>query len=281
MTLHLISISELHKAIETIPTLPVVALKALEILEHADMDMEHLNKTISKDPVLAGRILSVANSPFYGLSGKVGGLNEAFIILGMDTICSIVLAAYLINNFSPQNGVNLDYYKLWRHALGTAAAAKIFAEHCGHGSTIASTAGLLHNIGKMLLDTLYPDAYTEVLRYQNKHECSLIKAERSILGLSHCDAGSALISMWHLPDAIAYTLKRYHHPDANNGEPLVDLVHVASITASNLAIGHSGDILIPQLNKRALQRLNLDSCIIQQHYDQIKKLAQESESLVN
>jgi len=271
---------EIKQAIIKAPSLPVVVIKALELLNNDDLNMSLLRKTIETDPVIAGRILSVANSSFYGMKFKVGNLNEAFMVLGIHTTRNIVLAAGAVGAFPPKTGHNLDLTSLWQHAAGTAVTSKILAKHTGHDAETALIAGLLHNIGRMTLDACLTNEYNKVIQYRDSEDCLLLEAEKVVLGVDHGSIGSLLVERWQLPDEIVETVKNFSQPNVKNKNPLVDLVHVANIVCRGLEIGDAGDSLIPPLEPLSMQRLGLSITDIENCLVEIDEAATASAALL-
>jgi HD-like signal output (HDOD) protein len=261
-------------AIEGMPSLPVALIGALDIINQEPFELSELIAMVSNDPILASRVLTVANSPFYGMVGEIASLREAFMVLGTHTIRSILLATAAMNSFPSQNMSNLDLIQLWKHSVGVAVAAKILASSTDINTDSALTSGLLFNIGKMLLDACFPDAYGQVISYRDEHDCLLVEAETAILGVDHSMAGALLAKHWRLPDSVVAPI-RYHYDCTKGGQhsPMVCLVYVADVISRGLEIGDSGDTLIPPLTENVLDVLNLNMANIEDTLPEISQLA--------
>lgn len=271
---------EIEQAITKAATLPVAVIKALELLASEEVELGVLRETIQTDPVIAGRVLSVANSSFYGMQGKVGNLTEAFMVLGTHTIRNIILVVGVAGAFPPKMGANLDLSALWKHAMGTAVTSEILAKQTGHDAETALMAGLLHGIGKMFLDACFASEYSKVIQYRDSEDCLLIEAEQAVLGVDHGGIGALLVERWHLPKEIVEAVKDRPRASAANENPLVDLVHVANIVCRGLEIGDAGDSLIPALEQSSMQRLGLDLSHIENSLADIEEAAAASASLL-
>lgn len=254
----MITAETIEQEVKNIPPLKQTVVEVMLELNQAEVDFDILEKKISRDPALAVRILAVANSPFYGFAGKIDNIKESCLVLGIHTAKNIVLAAGVINKFSAESANNLDITGLWHHSLATAAIAKVMATKSGVDPDSSFAAGLLHEIGKMVLDVYYPDDYKKVVDYAKEHDCLLHEAELSVLGFSHYDIGGRIIRHWKLPEEIAQAIENNCTDDIEKHTPMSDLIHVSNIVARGLNIGESGDSLIPALSEYALQNLGLD-----------------------
>lgn len=230
-----------------IPSLPAVVNDIIETLNDDDSNIESLTGKIMMDPALSARVLKIANSPFYGLSGKISSLKEACIVLGAYSIKNLAVAAGIVNNLK-KSGNALNFSKLWEHAVGTGVAAKIIAEKLGADHEIAFTAGLLHDVGKIVLDTNYPDEYKKVMEYRAKEDCFILEAEKETLGITHTEIGDITARHWKLPDLIVDVIKNHHTPSECNNSDMVGIVHLADVLCRALEIGYPGDNLIPTIH---------------------------------
>lgn len=250
---------DISKRAHDIPSLPSVVTDIIETLNDDDSNIESLTEKIMMDPALSARVLMIANSPFYGLSGKISSLKEACIVLGAYSIKNLAVAAGIVNNLKKSGNI-LNFTKLWEHSVGTGVAAKIIAEKLGFDHEIAFTAGLLHDVGKIVLDTNYPSEYKKVVEFRAKEDCFILEAEKATLGVTHSEIGEITARHWKLPDLIVDVIKNHHTPYDCNYPDMVGIVHLADILCRALEIGYPGDNLIPSIHpcvfERQLVRLN-------------------------
>ncbi|KAF0191819.1 MAG: metal dependent phosphohydrolase [Gammaproteobacteria bacterium] len=270
----------LEKGLREIPPLPVAVTAVMEVLNRKDVDFGELQKKIAQDPALAARILKVANSPFYGLGGEVSSLKEACVILGIHAVRNIVITAGVIGQFPADGGNHLNLIGLWQHAIGTGVAAKVLAPSTGVDQETAFTAGLLHDIGKMVLDVHFADRYGKVIEYRDANSCLLRDAETAVLGIDHCEIGGMIAHRWKLPEALALAIKGHHTPCSYPSVTLVALVHVADILCRGLELGDGGDTLIPMLAPDAVATLKMDIKNIGTYLSQIEALFGSSKALL-
>lgn len=253
----MITAETIEEEVKSLPPLKQTVVEVMLELNHNDVDFDVLEKKISKDPALAVRMLAVANSPFYGFAGKIDSIKEACLVLGIHTTRNIVLAAGVLDNFKPGCSTNIDIEGLWQHSLATAAIAKIIAQKIGADAEQAFSAGLLHDIGKMVLDVHYAEDYKHVVEYSHDNDCSLSDAEQAVLGFNHFDIGSRIITHWKLPEEIALAIEENSQFDTENNSCLGDLIHLANIMARGLGLGDSGDDSLPTLNEQTLKNIGI------------------------
>lgn len=253
----LLTLAQVDEAIKQLPALPTVVMEVLRVIDAGNAEMTVLDKLIGNDQGLATRILRVANSPFYGLSGQINSVKDACVLLGVHTLRHLTLAAGVIDQFPPNPGGAFDRLNLWRHAVGVGIAARVLAPHCRQDPDQAFTVGLLHDIGKLALDVCFPKQFAEVLRHRDNADCTLLAAETAVLGIDHSAVGARLGERWRLPAAICVAIGRHHTPDQEPPAPLADLVHVADLVCRGLEIGDGGDSQMPPFSTGAIERLGL------------------------
>lgn len=243
--------------VRQLPPLPALVLELLHSFGNEDIAIEELARKISQDQALVARALRVANSPYYGLQGKIGTIEEAIVVLGFHTVRMLVTAAGVIGRFPGPVQRWFDHQGFWQHSLGVALCAKSLAKATSENQEGAFTSGLLHDIGRLVLVTYFPEQYREVVECRRQHDMDLLEAEHALLGLDHAAVGAALMERWKLPLAIKQAVANHHDPDDVGGSLLVDLVHVANVMCHALDIGNSDDDVVPFLSGTAWSRLGI------------------------
>lgn len=267
-----LAIERVDAEIRQLPSLSLTVTEALALIDRGDTQAGQLEQVIGRDQALAARILRVANSPFYGFAGHIGSLRQACVILGMYAVRNIVVTAGVIARFPPTAAGRFDRLGLWRHAIGTGVAARVLAQHRGLDPDLAFTAGLLHDIGKLALDAVFPEAFGQVLAHRDKHDCLLRDAEAAVLGFDHTDVGARVARHWKLPTTITEAIAKHHSPDVGPASVIVDVVHLADVLARGLDIGDGGDNLIPRLSTGALGRLTLNFDDLDSYLPEIEEM---------
>lgn len=251
-------LENLDAKLRDIPPLPDAVQEAMAILDQPDVDLRLLERTLCKDPTLVTQVLRVANSPFYGLTRRISSIHDACLLLGIYTVRNVVLTAAVMARFPADGGNLIDRKTLWEHAMGTAVAAKVIATQCGFDHELAFTGGLLHDIGKWVLDGYFPEETVAILDYRNQHDCLMREAEIHVLGFDHNAVGAWVAHHWKLPTALQHAIEFHHTPDEGDDALIADIVHVADVLSRGLEIGNGGDTLIPALMPGAVERVRLD-----------------------
>ncbi|MDR2365871.1 MAG: HDOD domain-containing protein [Zoogloeaceae bacterium] len=248
----LLDAARLHEAIAALPGLPPLTSSLLASLAHADdLNFSVLARRIAADQGLALRILRLANSSFYGLSGQVESIDDAVVILGLQMLYAMVLNAAAARAISRPPCAGFAALDFWRHSVAVAVAARALAATCRKNPDIAFTHGLLHDIGQLLLASVFPEEYRQALLHAEEHTGIRLDGEHAVLGIDHAQAGAMLARQWGLPPELAAAIAQHHAPDSE----AADLLHLADILAHTLI---DDDSPIPPLSAAAWQRLALD-----------------------
>lgn len=217
-TLPALTLEEVLADIRQLPSLPAVVGELIRTLDNESAGIDQLAEGIAKDQSLAARALRVANSPFYGIQHKVSSIHDAIVILGFRAVGSLVMAASVTGYFTPPKGVPFDLGHFWRHGLGTALCARALARHAGLDTEAGFSAGLLHDIGVLMLLTTRPEHYARVLAHREEQDCHVPEAELAMLGFDHAQAGEALTSRWRFPADIVRAVALHHKPEGRYGD---------------------------------------------------------------
>jgi putative nucleotidyltransferase with HDIG domain len=246
----------LAERVASLPALPVIATELLKSFDQADLNVPTLARQISNDQSLAARALRLANSPFYGLAGRVTTINDAIVILGFRAVRSLVLSAVMVQTVNELGAEDQAARGFWRHSVAVAICARGLARFVGECQDTAFTAGLLHDIGRVLLSTCFPEHSEAVLRRVKEEDCSFRYAEHLLLGLDHGIAGGILARQWGFPARIADAIARHHDPDLGEPAVLADVCHGADTLARALEMDSHAGGLVPHVSNAAWERLN-------------------------
>lgn len=249
---------QLAQRLKQLPALPSVMTAVLASFGEDDPDVAEISRQIAGDLSLTARLLRVANSSFYGLQCRVATIHDAIVILGFRTVRSMVLTLSVGAAFRMPECSGFDPQGYARHCAGVGLAARGIAQALGRNADIAFTAGVLHDIGKLVLVCLFPANYAAALEYRKQHDCPLVEAEREVLGLDHAMVGGMLADAWNFPALLRAPMAEHHAPAASTADSLVDMVHVADAIAHGLALSGSEDELVMAIDQSAWQRLGLD-----------------------
>lgn len=198
-----------------LPSLPQVILKLIAACDNEDVSLGELAEIILQDPALANQILKTVNSAYYGLAQKVGDIDQAVAVLGTDTIKHIALCSSVHQIFSPKRkkgAVGFDHKAFWWHSLKSAIVARLLAERLNYPAREeAFLAGLLHDIGKLVLWINFGDTYSELRLTHLNQPGPLMEAEADLAG-SHPELGAWLVNQWHLQSFVADAILYHHQP---------------------------------------------------------------------
>lgn len=240
-----------------LPTLPQVVAHILKTLNDDNADADSLVLQLNTDPAIVARLLAAANSSAFGLSSQVATTRQAILVLGLETVRSITLATALIEHFGHTTSA-FDSRQLWRHSLGVATCARAIAERVGCNPEAAFSAGLLHDIGQLLMVAVAPESCAQVrIRMRQLNE-PIINAEQAIFGYDHATAGGELAKLWKLPDDITSGIRGHHAPDSGDDGEIGDLVHIAEVLSHALDLGEAEHNHVPNVSEIALLRLGTD-----------------------
>ncbi len=223
--------SALNARIDTFPTLPAVVGRVMEITADPDSDTQDLMEVISVDQSLTATILKMANSAFYGFPREVASLKHALTVLGFAEIQNLVLSKAVFNSFKNIDGDDhFDMNKFWEHSFCCGLAAKILARHLKKGGNEFFVAGLIHDIGKLVMLMALPQKFNMVLKEAGTLGLRTRQAEKRILGITHDDVGMMLLKRWLFPEPMLDAVE-YHHRPMEKGRhasfPMI--VHLADL----------------------------------------------------
>lgn len=221
-----------------------------------DSSIEDMALVINTDPAMVSRLLKIVNSSFYGLPSKIDSISRAITIVGIRELRILVLATDVICAFRgiPTSLVSMETF--WRHSLSCALATRIIAEETKQPEPEQFfIAGLLHNIGSLVLYQSLPEMAFEAMRSASDGNESLYDAETRIIGFHHGEVGAVLIENWGLPAILACAARYQQYPlKAPDHKPLVAAVHVAGILVDSVQSGQG----MPNVEDDVLNQSNLD-----------------------
>lgn len=243
---------------------PNTYLQLNALIQDPNSAIDDISAVINTDPALATRLLKIVNSPFYGFPSQINTISRAITIVGTRELTHLVLATSVLNSFKgiPDSLINMDQF--WKHCFACAITSKLLAEEAGQRATERFfIAGLLHNIGSLVLYKSMPELAGEAIRSAEFGHEVLFKAEQRVIGFDHTEVGQALVKAWRLPNSLEEVARHHHTPSEAENFPLdVAIVHIADILVSSVPFGHSGDNHVPPLDPAAWELLGLDEYLI-------------------
>ena len=239
-------IDEVKKVIETsLPSSSIGISKVIESTYDKSSNARDVAKALENEPTLTANILKVVNSAYYGTSSTVSSIQRAVVILGFGTLKEMVSSISFASCFSNTEARNgNDPTGLWYHSVGTAKACQFVAEKTsGVNPDIAYLAGLLHDIGKIILTLYFPDQFKEVVNLAEEKNARFILAERKLLNTDHTIIGSMLCEMWSLPVNLKLAIEHHHDPREckKENQKLARIVGLGDYFCREAEIGFPGD----------------------------------------
>lgn len=248
--------AQLASRVHALPALPQAALDALAALRDDESSAEHCGTLLGRDQAIAARVLKLANSAFYGVTGRVGSVRDAVLLLGRRPLISVLTVAALSGQFDPKRCPGFDFAGFWRHAIGVALTTRALARLSGEDQDLAFTTGLLHDIGRLVLATQFNAPYAAVAAAMAHHDHP-VSAEREVLGTDHVEAGGLVAAHWRFPPPVVAALLGHHAPAADEGgkASLADLLHVADAAVHALDLAGADAESVPLVDAASWQRV--------------------------
>jgi HD-like signal output (HDOD) protein len=225
--------STVSDGLKRVPPFPPVAAKLLSLLSKPEVETNEVAQLISGDATFTARLLQRVNSVEFGLVTPVTNVRQAVALLGLDLTRQVILshatAAYAKGALRTE-----ELRRCWQHTVATAVLADQIANACGEFASVAFTAGIVHDIGRLGLLVAYPAEYERVIRDAAARCLDLLDFERDEFGMDHAEAGRVLAERWGLPPGLAQIAGRHHDPCEGTTLNLLSIVHVACRLADSL-----------------------------------------------
>jgi putative nucleotidyltransferase with HDIG domain len=236
-----------------------------ELIDDPTATLDEVAHVVMMDPTIAMRLLRAVNSAYFGLPEHIADIRSAIQLMGLDVVREIVDNTSILRLFSlrlpDQPIANAHLRGLWHHAVATGVSARIIARHIGASDeTTYFAAGLLHDVGKVVLLLLKTAVYLRVVQMAATEKLPIVLAERRLLDFDHAQLGRQLCAAWGQPEEICLAVGRHHAVRSGVDEAcstLAAAVHVADILARTLGVGWWGDRVMPRLEPAARAALDL------------------------
>lgn len=244
-----------------LPAMSATMLEVSKLLDDPSTNTAALSKIIGKDQGLSTKILSIANSPLYGLTRKVSTIDFAILIIGYQDIKNIVVALTMVDSFKNKSDEYMDQNSFWKHSMLAGTAAKRIAEDLGFriGSE-AFVAGLLHDLGLPVMHKFFKNEFIELVTDFRENGTPQLEAEIKYLGMDHQEIGNFLANKWSLPEHLANTILYHHKPSSSpEADVLTSIVHLVDYMTQKLEIGSYYLDEGMELDKSIIETLGLGS----------------------
>ncbi len=247
------------KQIEGLPPFPATHAQILELANSDISSSDEIAEQLQMDPSLLATVFKLVNSPAYGFPKKVDSLKLAVTLLGLEEIANLVMTAQVFKNLGDYNGGSgFDRAGFWKHSVGTAFITKAISKKLQTEVESAFLAGMLHDLGKVVLDRCFTDYYKAVIDLSKEKQLWIGDAENKLLSLTHAEVGGQLATEWKFAEKYLYSILYHHDPEATiRYQRLTSLVHIADHLCRKFGYGSGGDEQVPELHLAVLDRFAL------------------------
>lgn len=259
-----IDIDKLLNRVDSIPNNFHIAVKVAKMLDDFNVNIQELSKVIGADQALTVQLLKLCNSAQYGFSRKIVTVSDAIARLGFKTLKSLVFVVVSKGSLNRQlAGYDLGKGELWRNSISCAVYSKYLAEISGYKDPdLAFTAGLLRDIGKLIIHEYVKSDYDNIINLVNSENIGFSEAEEKILGYNHSQVGARIAAKWNFPKVLEETIEFHHNPGKVDGKcedkMLVNIVHVADSLSMILGMGIGNDGMMHNLDINSLEKIGID-----------------------
>jgi HD-like signal output (HDOD) protein len=226
--------------VENLPTLPVIVHQIQKLIENPNSNMSQIALIITRDQSTAARVVRLVNSAFYGLGNKISSIQQAIMLLGLNTVKNLVIGVSVVKTFEGvHNATIFDREKFWLHSFACATGARLIAKKLDRDEPEDYfMAGLLHDIGILVLDQFFHEEFIAIVQQAVRTKMELTDVERGVLGISHCEIGEFMAAKWRIPEYLALAIRHHHKPafselETENYRFIAAAVHIADTSACN------------------------------------------------
>jgi putative nucleotidyltransferase with HDIG domain len=259
-----ISPRELIAGAIEIASLPEIFLKINEMIDSPRHSAADIGRVISNDTALSARLLKIANSIFYGFPSQIDTISRAITVIGTRELRELILATSVIRCFKglPNDLITMEDF--WRHSICCGLAARSLAMQRGEQLVERFfVAGLLHDIGSLLVYRKVPELAREALLRAQHNNIPLYRAEQEVMGFDHAMVGAEILRKWKLPEHLQEATEFHHNPGRAQRFPSdTAVIHIADVVSDALQYGNSGDPHVPPMDPQAWRLAGLEDDVV-------------------
>ena len=259
-----LDVNKIVENVEKLHSLPTIYHQLDKAINDPHSSTNQISAIISEDTSLTARLLKLANSAFFNFPSKVDTITMAVSIIGTRQIRDLALATSVIEMFDgiPENVINMESF--WKHSIGCGVSARVLGNFRNSNNVETFfVAGLLHDLGSLAVYSQIPKAAKKILTYTKEKHVALVDVERKLMTADHPTIGSMLLKKWKLPHHLVEAVQYHHNPSKNlTPSDLCDTIHIADIISTGLALGDSGDTMVPKLDIDALSRSKITDSML-------------------
>jgi len=250
--------------VSDLPTLPRAASAILHLVDDPKTNAQDVNRILAKDTAMASKILRLVNSAYYGLPKKISNLNQAIVILGFSTLKSVALSASVVGLFSKQvSSSQFDREAAWKHAIAVACVAKVVAgKQPDIDPELAFSAGILHDMGKLLLDEYFPVEMKEIMDNARQNSLSFVESETTLVDTNHAAIGAWLAEKWQLPSDLVDAIRTHEDIEQAQNAALAATLLFAHYICALKKLDSPGTFKPPAMTRPIWEALGLDKKVL-------------------
>ncbi len=260
-----------------ISSAPDIYVKLNEVINNPRSSYSDIADVIARDAALTARLLKIANSSFYNFPAKVETISEAITIIGTQQLCDLVLATSVLKTFKkiPKDLISMDSF--WCHSTACGLAARTIAVYRREANVERYyVAGLLHEIGRLVMFENMPDLAREAVKMHESLGEHLHIAEQKVMGFDHAAVGGAVLREWQLPDSLVEVVTFHHQPCGAKRYPVeTAIVHFADIIACAMQLGSSREAYVPSVEPKAWDLIRTPVSQLSAIWNQVDKTFHE------
>lgn len=255
-----ITMEEITLKVNHIPVFPATIIQLLRLMDDPNVDVRNIKEVMKADEGLTTKLLRIANSAFYRGRREIKTIEDAVVLLGLRTVKSMIYSANVGPLLSKElSGYDLKKEELWRQSQISAITSQKIAKKCGFKEVdLAYTAGLLKDIGKVVLDEYLKNNLAEIMHLVEERGIAFSTAEAEILGFNHSEVGGKIAERWNLPTEIVEVIRLHHTPELAEVNPTLTMIcHLADNLIMMMGVNVGVDGLAYTFHENALTALNL------------------------
>lgn len=267
-------LSNVISRLDQLPAFPLVLQKIQKLMRDQSVSIHQIGPVIAQDQALATKTIKLVNSAFYGFPKRITSINYAIVILGLNALNNLMIGIAIIKMFEKKEEKGFSHTAFWEHSFGCALLSRAIGKAIGYQDLEGCfTAGLLHDLGRLVLEQYLHDDFMTAYRYSIDEKVSLLKAENAIFRSDHAFIGGYLAMKWNLPSPIASAIA-YHHKtrsipyELSGYKKLIQIVAKADQLVIKEGIGDSGETFV--VDDSIFTSLDLDPTIIEDIVSQVK-----------
>lgn len=255
------------EGMEHVKPFPHYVQEAINLIDSDDSDNHQIANIIKQDPILAARILSLANSPFFGMSGKIEDIETSCVILGSNIIKNLLVSVGALGCFPTTE----QRTKIWSHSIEVASISELLASKLNQSESKAYISGLLHDVGKFLLIDAFPEHQSMIEASHPADNNNSLEEETKIMGANHAQTGAKIIGVWKLPKDIQNIVEMHHNPIEADDYATCSLLNLADELCHKLEMNISDEEILSGLKNENIELLDVDSQALSNMLPDIKQ----------